>query len=104
MSHRSSSVQTTAILAAFLDSPSNWCYGYEMSKRFGLPSGTLYPILMRLGDRGHLETQWTEPLVEGRPPRHMYRLTEAGRVWATAAVARKRRPTGAIPRPLGDAG
>ena len=104
MSYRRPSVQTTAVLIAFLDSPSDWRYGYEMSKRLGLPSGTLYPILMRLSDRGQLETQWTESLVEGRPPRHMYRLTEAGRVWATAAVARKRRTTGAIPRPLGDAG
>ena len=62
-------------------------------------SGTLYPILMRLEERGWLETQW-ENLQEtpeasaegrgGRPPRHMYRLTAGGRAWATEALAAAR--------------
>ncbi|MEE9184094.1 MAG: helix-turn-helix transcriptional regulator [Acidimicrobiia bacterium] len=103
MRGRRPSTQTATVLSAFLESPGEWFYGYDLSKRLGLPSGTLYPILMRLEDRSHLETRWTEPTDGGRPPRHMYRLTTAGRAWAAAAVAE---PSGAIafPRPVGDAG
>ena len=43
----------------------------------GLKSGTLYPILMRLKERGWLETRW-EVVENGKPPRHMYRLTPDG--------------------------
>lgn len=42
----------------------------------------MYPILIRLADRGWLETKWETDLPAGRPPRHLYRLTQAG----TAAV------------------
>ena len=103
MQARRPSAQTATVLSAFLESPGEWFYGYDLSKRLGLPSGTLYPILMRLEDRSHLETRWTEPTEGGRPPRHMYRLTTAGRAWAATAVAE---PNGAIafPRPVGDAG
>lgn len=57
--------------------PSEWQYGYELSRETGLKSGTLYPILMRLAKYGLLETKWltTE---EGVPPRHTYRLTPRG--------------------------
>jgi DNA-binding PadR family transcriptional regulator len=32
--------------------PRAWQYGYELSQITELKSGTLYPILMRLSDRG----------------------------------------------------
>jgi DNA-binding PadR family transcriptional regulator len=38
----------------------------------------MYPILMRLADRGLLETAWETDGQPGRPPRHLYRLTRAG--------------------------
>ncbi len=103
MQARRPSAQTATVLSAFLESPGEWFYGYDLSKRLGLPSGTLYPILMRLEDRSHLETRWTEPTGGGRPPRHMYRLTPAGRAWAAAAVAEPSRAI-AFPRPVGGAG
>jgi PadR family transcriptional regulator, regulatory protein PadR len=56
----------------------SWQYGYELSKLTGLKSGTLYPLLMRLGDQGFLESCWQESEGAGRPPRHAYRLTPAG--------------------------
>jgi PadR family transcriptional regulator PadR len=71
------SPQTTLVLAEFLHSPSDWKYGYDISRNTGLKSGTLYPILMRLADRALLETRWETPEA-GTPPRHMYRLTTAG--------------------------
>jgi DNA-binding PadR family transcriptional regulator len=42
----------------------------------------MYPILMRLADRGLLETSWESDPPAGRPPRHLYRLTGTGRATA----------------------
>ena len=38
----------------------------------------MYPIPMRLADRGWLETAWETEIAAGRPPRHHYRLTKSG--------------------------
>ncbi len=78
MRHRAPSVQTRAILEALLSQPLDWCHGYDLAKRVGLSSGTLYPILIRLHDRGLLEAKWTEPERPGLPARHAYRLSADG--------------------------
>jgi DNA-binding PadR family transcriptional regulator len=75
--------QTLLILDAFLDRSQDWKYGYDISRNTGLKSGTLYPILMRLAERGLLETSW-EQGEPGRPPRHMYRFTPEGLRFARA--------------------
>ena len=67
-----------ALLAALGDG-SGWQHGYELSKHTGLPSGTLYPLLMRFAERGWVEARWTAAAAPGRPPRHIYRLTAEGR-------------------------
>ncbi len=82
------SPQTLLVLAEYLHAPADWKYGYDISRETGLKSGTLYPILMRMADRGLLETQWETP-EPGRPPRHMYRLTAEG-----TSYARHTLPTG----------
>jgi DNA-binding PadR family transcriptional regulator len=69
--------QTVLVLTDFLKAPSDWKYGYDISRATGLKSGTLYPILMRLADRALLDTRW-ETAEAGKPPRHMYRLTASG--------------------------
>jgi PadR family transcriptional regulator, regulatory protein PadR len=46
------SAQTLSVLAALCDQPSQWQHGYALAKQTGLKSGTLYPILIRLADRG----------------------------------------------------
>ena len=79
---RKHSQQTRVILAELAAEPSRDRYGYELAQATGLASGTLYPILMRLEERGVLEARWE--LSEHRP-RHVYRLTEAG-VQAAAAT------------------
>jgi PadR family transcriptional regulator PadR len=76
--------QTLALLSALLEVPSDWQYGYDLSRRTELKSGTLYPILMRLAEREWLETKWDFQDGGGRP-RHMYRLTPDGRRRARAA-------------------
>lgn len=75
---RRPSAQTTAVLLALAEAPTAWCYGYELCQRTGLKAGSMYPILMRLADRGMLETTWESNVPPGRPPRHMYRLTGQG--------------------------
>lgn len=86
------SPQTLLLLDSLLHHPTEWRYGYDLSRETGLKSGTLYPILMRLAAKSLLETHWEEAEAPGRPPRHMYRLTTSGREWArrTALGLRKR--------------
>ena len=49
------SAQTLSVLAALCDQPSQWQHGYALARQTGLKSGTLYPILIRLADRGLVE-------------------------------------------------
>jgi DNA-binding PadR family transcriptional regulator len=66
-----------SVLRALAMDPTRWRYGYDLGQEVSLKSGSLYPILVRLADRGLLEACWEAP-IEGRPPRHLYRLTPAG--------------------------
>ena len=72
------SKQTRILLENMLEDPLAWRHGYQISKDTGLKAGTLYPLLMRLGDLGYLASKWQPPEEPGRPPRHIYRLTGAG--------------------------
>jgi PadR family transcriptional regulator PadR len=85
MPTRRHSRQTLAVLAELAADPTAGHYGYELARATGLASGTLYPILIRLEERGLLDARWE--LGEGRP-RHVYRLTGEGLDAAQAASAR----------------
>jgi PadR family transcriptional regulator, regulatory protein PadR len=65
-------------LRAFAAEPPSWRYGYDLVRETGLQAGSLYPILMRLADRGQLEARWEASQQPGIPARHLYRLTAAG--------------------------
>jgi PadR family transcriptional regulator, regulatory protein PadR len=80
---RRPSAQTTAVVLALAQQPTAWRYGYELCRQLGIKPGSMYPILMRLTDRGLLETTWDTDAGAGRPPRHLYRLTGSGRALAT---------------------
>ena len=96
---RRPSPQTVAVLGALTTEPAEWRYGYELGQQVGLKAGSLYPILIRLAERELLESRWEEQseASAGRPPRHLYRLTGAGRELASqlapapAPVARSTR-------------
>jgi DNA-binding PadR family transcriptional regulator len=75
------------VLTALAARPADWRYGYELGQEVGLAAGSLYPILIRLCDRGLLEATWEADPPAGRPPRHLYRLTGAG-----ATLAEEVRP------------
>ena len=81
------SAQTLWVLAALCDEPSQWRHGYALAKQTGLKSGTLYPILIRLADRGLVEACWQDEPQPGRPRRHLYRLSSGGLAAARAALA-----------------
>jgi DNA-binding PadR family transcriptional regulator len=63
---------------ALAETPAEWRYGYELCRMLGIQAGSMYPILIRLADRGWLETAWESDSPAGRPPRHLYRLTAPG--------------------------
>ena len=90
--NRPPSPQTVNVLRALAADPARWRYGYDLGTEVHLKSGSLYPILVRLADRGLLETSW-EQSVDSRPPRHLYRLTGAGRDFVAALTAARGEPT-----------
>jgi len=88
---RKPSPQTIAVVLALADDSAGWCHGYELCRMLDLKAGTVYPILMRLAERGQVETAWETNPPSGRPARHLYRLSKAGAELAdelrTSAVA-----------------
>ncbi len=95
--NRPPSPQTVNVLRALAADPARWRYGYDLVTEVHLKSGSLYPILVRLADRGLLETSW-EPGAGSRPPRHLYRLTGAGRDLVAGLTAARRDRAAADPR------
>ena len=85
------------VLRVFLDDLSARHYGYDLMKAARLHSGTLYPLLARLQERGLVRSEW-EPKPDdagGRPPRKYYQLTGEGVRVARIELARA---SGAAPR------
>jgi PadR family transcriptional regulator, regulatory protein PadR len=82
-------VAVAKVLAAFLTDPAADRYGLDLMRVTGHPSGTLYPILLRLQRAGWVLAEWedVDPVVAGRPARRYYRLTPDGAVAARSAVA-----------------
>ncbi|MGW0436101.1 PadR family transcriptional regulator [Micromonospora sp. NPDC003197] len=83
---------TTAVarvLTAFLEDPTMDRYGLDLIGVTGLPSGTLYPILVRLQRAGWVDSAWEDidPVTTGRPARRYYRLTPDGLVQARQELA-----------------
>ena len=100
---RRPSPQTIAVLLALAAEPARWRYGYDLCTELGVKAGSMYPILMRLADRGLLDADWETSAAPGRPPRHLYRLSAAGLAFAealrTTEPAARRAPR---PRPQWD--
>jgi PadR family transcriptional regulator, regulatory protein PadR len=103
---RRPSAQTAAVMLALGEEPAVWRYGYELCQQLGIQAGSMYPILMRLADRGLLDTTWETDSKPGRPPRHLYRLTDKGLSFAsrlaaeTATSQGAEAPHAAVARPI----
>ena len=89
---RGFSAQTLSVLAVLCARPEMWRHGYDIARETGLKSGTLYPILIRLADRGLLEASWEDEQPAGRPRRHLNQLTSEGLARASQALAEAQAP------------
>jgi PadR family transcriptional regulator PadR len=68
------------VAVALMDEPAAKHWGYELSKRTGVRSGVLYPMLTRMLEQRWLVDGWEDPaVIQGRPPRRYYELTDQGR-------------------------
>lgn len=96
-------IPTQLVLQALVESDE--AYGAQLGAQIHLPSGTVHPILARLEGLDWVVSRWEEvdPAIEGRPARRYYRLTDAGRDLARAALARAARQVhvSPVPRPIG---
>ena len=81
------------VLKVLCDHPMAKHYGFELCKATGLPSGTVYPLLLRLEQAGWLDSAWedVDPTIAKRPRRRFYRLTGEGVRHARAALLEARR-------------
>src|SRR5437588_8575367 len=80
------------VATALLEDPSSRHWGYELSKRSGVRSGVLYPMLTRMLDENWLIDGWEDPttIKEKRPPRRYYELTSKGRLELGAVLEQAR--------------
>ena len=88
-------LQTQLVLRAMLADPAAEHYGLQLCAETGLPSGTIYPIVIRLEKFGWVVSSWEDPaehITQGRPRRRYYRLTHEGAEQARDALARAYRP------------
>ncbi|MEE1761189.1 PadR family transcriptional regulator [Streptomyces sp. SP18BB07] len=74
-------------------------HGFAVAKAAGKPTGSVYPILLRLEEAGWVESRWeTEHPDAGRPRRRFYQLTADGMASARAIIKERRGPTPATRR------
>src|SRR5258705_427199 len=81
------------VSAALMNDATGRHWGYELSKRSGVRSGVMYPILQRMLDEGWLADGWEDQEQVGRakrPPRRYYEVTDAGKAALGAVLARAR--------------
>jgi len=56
-------------------------YGFDIMDATGLADGTVYPVLRRMEESGHMAADWEDAekaRAAGRPSRRYYRLTDSG--------------------------
>jgi len=78
-----------AVLEVLAGEPQAQHYGYDLMKKAGLKSGTLYPILTRFERLGIVMSEWEsfDPAVADRAPRRVYTLTAEGLDFARKEIA-----------------
>lgn len=67
-------------------------WGYSISRKSGVRSGVMYPMLTRMLNEGWIADGWEDPttITDGRPPRRYYELTDKGRA-ALGEILREKR-------------
>jgi len=98
------------VLKVFLEDPSQPRYGFELMRRTGLSSGTVYLMLARMEEAGLLTSgkEDIDPRSEGRPARRHYTISGAAvaavRVQLASLSEQYRPPVPAITRPRSQGG
>jgi PadR family transcriptional regulator len=95
------------VLGVLAEEPAGWVHGYELCRATGLKAGTVYPILIRLAERGQLDARWEDDPPLGRPARHLYRLSADGAQYVATLRSEAAKPgrtpkaanTGRTPKP-----
>lgn len=74
------SAQTLKILGFLMSQTSTEVSGADVGRVTRLPSGTVYPILLRLEEAQWIESRWEDedPHLLGRPRRRLYQMTGVG--------------------------
>ena len=87
--NRKLSVQAVWILSAFVNGPDDEYCGADLMRLTKLPSGTIYPLLIRFEEANYLSSRWEtdEPKSLGRPRRRIYRITSSGHKAFQSAAA-----------------
>jgi PadR family transcriptional regulator PadR len=96
--------EVAAVLDVFLSEPDRRWYGLELIRLAGIPSGSIYPILIRLEERGILRGESEDPALaaaSGRRPRRYYRLASKGEDEARRLLAEWRKAVMGRRFPLG---
>jgi len=96
---------TSATAAVLLAIGAGHRYGFDVMEATGLPSGTVYPALRRLGKKRLLRSDWEADEVAkdaGRPRRKYYLLTESGLEALEEASKRFPMFAAALARPVSD--
>jgi PadR family transcriptional regulator PadR len=77
------------VAIALMGDASGRHWGYDLSKRSGMRSGVMYPILQRMLNEGWLRDGWEDRAQVGRskrPPRRYYELTDEGKIALGALI------------------
>lgn len=92
------SLQTLRVLRFLLEHPKESLAGSDISRKTGMLSGTLYPILLRLEKAKWLESAWEQlnPSEVGRPRKRLYHLTGVGYNKSRAALNELAMPKGRL--------
>src|ERR1700757_3284329 len=85
--NRPPSAQAINVLRALAADPARWRYGYDLVTEVHLKSGSLYPMLVRLADRGPLGT--ARGPGPGKPPAAPSVPADAGRPGVRGGAARR---------------
>jgi PadR family transcriptional regulator, regulatory protein PadR len=80
--------QTLAVLLALAAKPERWSHDDDRCRWLDLKPGMVYPILIRLAERGLVVTAWEEDPPKGRPARHRYRISPDGAEFARVGLVR----------------
>lgn len=71
---------TVQVALALSDEPFGRHWGYDLSRRSGVRSGVMYPVLERMLAEGWLADGWEQANADlRRPRRRYYELTQDGR-------------------------